>query len=457
VDVSTKDRSLSELGLALARSLIGDLASLGHGIEVAGGVARYARAPVEGSNRTFYREAHVRLHDAHLHEQRDRILELEDHLAPRFIEGVDVDLSAVAPRLRAVDLRRASATSARDRAAVEYIRSYQTVGSKMSVGRENAFILEDLGQPSVPIMGALVLASPRYFQPRRDEVLGWPTPSGLAGLGEADRSRWRAVREAGLRRIMHVAICCALPPYSQLGAARLLAVAPFTPEVQQAFVGRWRGSDADPDLAFVTTTSSMGRTGTPFQNLRPALYFDPGISPHRGEKWNRDAKLYARLGEVHPWRRDVAIRAPEPYANFRTLMSEETKDLADQFIVAEQLGDGISDRSLNRAIRRIGLSPEVFRGNPIGVFIGAIDRESVEAVATGVPRRNRPVLSWELAVRKFRSDFGAEPDPERKTGVDKTARAEAVVARRARAKAVKMDDILLSRRHVEEAAGQFGD
>jgi DNA invertase Pin-like site-specific DNA recombinase len=65
-------------------------------------------------------------------------------------------------------------------------------------------------------------------------------------------------------------ICCALPPYSQLGAARLLALAPFTSVVVDDFTTRWfdRRGNPDPDLAVVTTTTSMGMTGTPFQTLR---------------------------------------------------------------------------------------------------------------------------------------------------------------------------------------------
>ena len=57
----------------------------------------------------------------------------------------------------------------------------------MSVGRENAYILEDLGRSPPTVMGALVLASPRYYQPRRDEVLGWRPPSGLKTMSDAGR------------------------------------------------------------------------------------------------------------------------------------------------------------------------------------------------------------------------------------------------------------------------------
>lgn len=437
---------LSQLGIAFAKSLIGDLAILGYAIEIVDNVPRYSLASVQGTNRSFYREAHLYLHEAQLKRRLDEVLALEEALGGTFIEGRDLDLAAVRPILRPVDMRRGSGTLSRDRAAVEYLRSYQTVGSKMSVGRENAFILEDVGQTEARLMGVLVLASPRYFQPRRDELFGWPTPSVLHRRAPAEQAHWRAVRESGLIRMMHVAICCALPPYSQLGAARLLAVAPFTSEVRGVFESRWRHKDADPDLALVTTTSSMGRTGTPFQDLRTALFFDPAKSAPRGEKWNRQARLYARLADTHPWRPDEKIAAPELFANFRSLVTDETLRIAEAFLVERSVNAGGRDQVLARAMRLVGVGPRIFQGNPVGVFVGAVDRESIEAVAAGQPRARRPVASWEMAVRKFRRDFGAEPDPERKTGADWQARATAVAARRARAEQVGMADILLSQR-----------
>jgi hypothetical protein len=453
---------LSDLGIAFARSLIGDLACLGHQIEIVDGVPRYCFGSVQGTHRSFYRDAHLRLHEAQLRGRLDRILELEADIGGAFAEGGNLDFEAVTPRLRPVDMRRESGAVRRDRAVVQYLRSYQTVGSKMSVGRENAFILEDVGQTEKRLMGVLVLASPRYFQPRRDEVLGWPTPSRLRPLTDAEQAHWRAVRESGLIRMMHVAVCCALPPYSQLGAAKLLAVAPFTGEVRRVFETRWRHKDPDPDLALLTTTSSMGRTGTPFQDLRTALYFDPAKSAPRGEKWNRHARLYARLADTHPWQPGVPIASPELFANFESLVTDKTRRIADSFLAERSLQAKSPDQALAHAMRLVGLGAHIFRGNPVGVFLGAIDRESIEAVATGRPRVVRSVASWEMAIGKFRRDFGAEPDPERKTGADWQARAEAVAARRARAQQVQTTDILLSQRLIrhrmqDDADGKEAD
>jgi hypothetical protein len=407
---------LSELGLHLARSLLRDLAPLGYSLEIDADEIRYGqRTPASQKYREFYRDAHVKLHLARLREKLAAVRNFEEEYGPTvFIEGKDLHLAAITPQLRAVDLSNSGNSSSRDRAIVNYVRAYQTVGSQMSVGRENAFILEDVGHPNAPVMGVLILASPRYFQPRRDEVLGWSAPVRLRSISDAERERQKQIRVYGLRRMMHVAICCALPPYSHLCAAKLLAIAPLTGPVRDDFIARWkdhgRHPDRDPDLALVTTTSSMGITGTPYQNLKTTQLFDRAISAPRGAKWNADGKLYARLGDAHPWQQGVKMLSPETFANFEKLVSEETRAAAKTLVVAENLGGPNSKRAFNRALSSIGLNGLIFRGNPIGVFMGAVDRESIEAIAIGNPRQNRPILSWNLAVQKFRSDFGEAPD-----------------------------------------------
>jgi hypothetical protein len=104
------------------------------------------------------------------------------------------------------------------------------------------------------------------------------------------------------------------------------------------------------------------------------------------------------------------------------------------------------NRVLDQAIAHVGLSSLIFRGNPMGTFIGALDRESIEAVGSGKPRRRKPTLSWKLAVDRFRSDFGAAFAPIVISGVDKAARASAITKRQQRANETRLSDIRLSMR-----------
>lgn len=227
---------------------------------------------------------------------------------------------------------------------------------------------------------------------------------------------------------------------SHLGAARLLALAPFTSIVRDDFASRWYHyrKNRSPDLALVTTSTSMGITGTPFQSLRPAKYLDPANAALRGKVWNREGVIYARLGLSHPWKSDVPIRSPEIFADFSALVSPATRTLA------LRLARNAGSDELQDAMLQVGITANIFRGNPIGIFLGALDRPSVEAVAAGRSRANRPILSWDMAVQQFRSDFGEAEHATKMPGVDPVSRSQAVAKRRDRAIRVQWSDILLS-------------
>jgi len=448
---------LSEAELSFAESLVSDLGPLGYSLTREGEVLTFQqRVPASiREYRTFYRAAHAKVHANLLRPNIEEIVAFENDIgADIFIDGTALDLGRIEPILRPVNLH-APDTSPRDKAIVEYIRAYQTVTSRKAVGKENVYILEDRGQLKSTVMGVLVLTSPRYYQARRDEVLGWLSPSRIRSLSERQQARQKRVRLAGLDRMMHLSICCALPPYSQLGTARLLAVAPFTKIVREDFARRWARKDSD--LAIVTTTTSMGITGVPFQALRRGKFVDQENAELLGDNWNKAGKLYARLGDVHPWKASTPIKSSEIFANFGKLISAETYAKASLLLSTDGSSSLSPNKVLDRALNELGLSGRGLRGNPLGVFIGALDRQSIEAVASGKPRTKRPVLNWDLAVQQFRSDYGEASDPTKKPGVNKDERAAAIKRRRERAVNVRREDILLSRRFLAELKGDVTD
>jgi hypothetical protein len=415
---------ITNLELSFVESLFEDLGPLGLAISIEGAQLRITQTvPSEPVDyRTFYGEAHRRLHRNIIGGRLPPILEFEEKYGPSvFIEGKDLTLGAIDPHLRAVDLTQKAHPSTRDKAIVDYLRTYQTVASHQSVGRENAYILEDHGHADLPVMGVLVLSSARFYQPHRDEVLQWPSPKELDNLSLRRQAKAKRVRLAGLNRIMQVAVCCALPPYSVLGAASLLAVAPFVSEIRDDFKARWhdRKRNKDPDLVGVTTTTSMGLTGTPFQALYVSMFFDPASSDPKGAKWNDDNTIYSRLGARHPWRPNVRILAREPYANFRCLLSSRTWNLAlavagpninpkHREYLLQQVSPQTRSKLLRHVIEHVGLSNRIFQGNPVGIFLGAVDRPALEALKEGRPRESRPVLSWDKAVARFKNEFDTE-------------------------------------------------
>jgi len=447
---------ISDPELSFARSLLQDLAPLGFHIHVDNGQVRFSQTAPHSTHscRDFYAQAHRLLHRKIIAEKRAQIIDFETTFGDAvFVEGKQLDLSLIDPRLRPVDLTRKASPAPRDLAIVDYVRMYQTVPSRRSVGRENVYILEDYGPSSRPVMGVLVLASPRYYQPHRDEVLRWPSPSEARSLSVRRQQRAQKIRLAGLNRIMQVAVCCALPPYSRLGAASLLAVAPFTPIVREDFQRRWyhRRSNKDPDLVAVTTTTSMGLTGTPFQALYTSMFFDSHSSDIRGEKWNRHNAIYARIGRTHPWLPNMTIRASDPRVDFQSLISDRSWNLAlavagplinpkRRDSILASMPPKLRQQMLKFALDRIGLSTRIFCGNRIGVFLGAIDRPSLASLIEGRPRSVRPSLSWEKAVRRFKSEYGCAQLGQRLS----EDRQRAVRDRAARALGTTRDDILLS-------------
>jgi hypothetical protein len=234
-------------------------------------------------------------------------------------------------------------------------------------------------------------------------------------------------------------------------------MAPFTKIVREDFEERWKkATRTDSDLAIVTTTTSMGTTGVPFQALRRGKFVDEINAQLLGDNWNKLGNLYSRLGDTHPWRRDRPIKAAEIFASFGQLMTAQTYKRAKVLVGTTNEFSELSDlKALDRAMRHIGLNRRIFRGNPIGVFIGALDRQSIEAVASGEPRTKRPVLDWDVAVRQFRSDFGEAVDPTKKPGVKTDERAAGIMKRRERAGKVKLEKILLSRILLAESRSEL--
>jgi hypothetical protein len=322
---------LSDEENSFVASLISDLTDLGYKFLIEDRIVSCSqKMPTSVEQyREFYYKAHGRLHLERLRENVERIVSFEKTFGDSvFLEGKALDVAAIQPKLRAVDLRRKAQPDLRDIEIVAYLRLYQTVGSRRSVGRENVFILEDSGNSNA-VMGVLVLASPRYYQQKRDEVLGWPTPSMTKSLLPEERTQAEDRRLYGLKRMMQVSIWCALPPYNHLGVARLLATAPLSDFVRNDYANRWGESDNyDSDLAIVTTSTSMGMTGTPFQNVRCASKMTKDNILIRGSNWNSDGDVYARLGERHPWNRLVELKSKNTFANFRPLLSEATYERA---------------------------------------------------------------------------------------------------------------------------------
>jgi hypothetical protein len=119
----------------------------------------------------FWERAHQVRHLALLREQAPTIMALEERLEDIFVKTDVFQPSAVQPVLESIDFK-----NNRHIDIVQYLSLYQTVTSRKLVGRRMGLLLWDDGQTGHrPLIGAAILASPRFSQRTRDRYLDWLT------------------------------------------------------------------------------------------------------------------------------------------------------------------------------------------------------------------------------------------------------------------------------------------
>lgn len=122
-----------------------------------------------------------------------------------------------------------------------YAKLSQSVPSAPRAGRRIRLLVMDVGQPREALIGVIELASPVFSMACRDEAFGW------IGSDGADR------RVSGLRRVMDLSTCLALPPYANLRAGKLLAVLAASDVVTDVFQLRY-----GERLASIVATCATG-------------------------------------------------------------------------------------------------------------------------------------------------------------------------------------------------------
>ncbi|MCV7286883.1 DUF4338 domain-containing protein [Mycolicibacterium wolinskyi] len=416
-------------------SLLDDLAPLGFAGERSGeqvSVTLTQPATLEESA-TFWDQAHQHRHLTVITQHAETILEFEARHADVFAQMRVFQPSAIRPVLEIVDF-----SDRRHRAIVEYLGLCQSVMSRRRVGRQMGLLVWDHGQTAHrPLIGAAVLASPRYSQRLRDGYLGWAPhyPKTSARHDPHETS----VREAGLGRMMQLSMAYALPPYSLLSGSRLIAMAPFTDVGQEAFAGACRHEE-DPDLAAVVTTTGKGPSGFPFRNQRI------------GQLSNRtiEADSQAR-GDVFAHIRPYGSSAL--YASFEDLVSSGTVRMACDLMRTEEpkqfsSAKHVERMSMSYCLKRLSLSRDIFRGNEMGVHIGMLGAETRAHLADGTPRPHgqRPRLDWDTVVAVWTQRFLPASDGVAEAA-DEKDRVQHLAARRrrnARGKSCRQSEILLS-------------
>ena len=408
--------------------LLRDLAPLGHRAEPSpdGTLSITTTMPAsDKAGQSFCDPAHELRHHALIASRADDIAAFEAKHSDVFARMQLFQPSAVRPALEIVDFK-----NDRHRDIIDYLALYQSVTSRKRVGRQMGLLVWDRGQTDhFPLIGAAVLASPRFSQRLRDQHIGWKPDYPRTSRHFDPQAR--AIREAGLARMMQLSVACALPPYNLLSGAWLAALAPFTEIGQQAFARAVRTPDADPDLATIITTTGKAPSGAPFRGHRVNQLTNGRVEASPRASGNVFARARPAAG-VPPLR-----------ASFEALVSPEAKRRARDLFAAEEPTRYATARDFDRAaisyaLRRLGLHRSLFDGNEIGVPIGMLGADTEAHLRDGTvrPHSKRPRIVWEQAVAVWTKKFLPQSDSVRETATPETI-AEHRAARQRRSQAAR--------------------
>lgn len=396
--------ALSPAWFEFLLALIRDLEPLGHfaRVDKDGALEIGTINPLDRGDRRYedrWRNAHDLRHGALLRQHRDEILAFEAKYPWLFVDMSTFQPSAVRPELEIVDFRNPAHAE-----IVEYLKLYQSVTTGRAVGRRMGLLIWDVGQGFPPrLFGAAILASARFFQGIRDARLGW-APDFPKTSKHHDPAA-RAIRLAGLERIMQLSLACALPPYNQLSGAWLAALTPFTAAGLEAFRGSLKNKgDPNADLAAVATTTGMAVSGTPFRGHRIGQ-----LAP-QGTLAAPDAS-----GDIYS-RGKPSAALPPLRASFEGLVSVKVWEMARALFAEERPEQFARLRNPDRsamayALRRLGFHRSLFQGNDMGVHLGVLGPKTLEYLRSGAPRPAgaRPLLDWNQVVDVWARRFLPAP------------------------------------------------
>jgi hypothetical protein len=283
----------------------------------------------------------------------------------------------MAPDWRLVRPEIAICRSPEDKACFDRIRRMQGLPTSAGMGRYiNAILWDKQSNPPHP-MGVIGLSGASYAIQSRDDFLGW---------SHGNKAHVKQNREEGLKRIMHLSVCAAAPPYNRLRVARLLALLALSEPISTEFFTRYGDY-----LVAITTTSAFGLHGSIFRRIRPNRL--------------RPATRYKHLIN------DLYHRIGETSGEYFAIVSDQTRDLAAELLRSESpdlldSARGFGDEGVvKKAMMHVNLPRDLFRFIRMGFFLGYLHRDCLDVLRGNL----LPCFSYSVAVedcvRYWRSDI----------------------------------------------------
>ena len=189
-----------------------------------------------------------KIRTANLADEKDFLVKMEeDGILDQLADGKDIDISKIKPEIRICNTRA-------EKNIYRYYRQSQKVPNSSGVGRRFSALVYDIGQTRDVLMGVIGLAGTAYSIEDRDKFLEWSHIDSKAKI----------VKHAGLRRIMELSICMAIPPYNFLYGGKLMAILSLSNPIQAEFQKRY----PDDMLLALITTGATGNHAPIFNRIR---------------------------------------------------------------------------------------------------------------------------------------------------------------------------------------------
>lgn len=269
----------------------------------------------------------------------------------RFADGCDLDPRQITPELQIC-------RTTEEFALFRYCQLLQAVGPARLTGRQIRAIVIDRGHPIRPIIGVIGLSSSIFTVRVRDEYLGWS-------------ARRLQVKQRGLRHILDLRVCLAVPPYSYFHSGKLLASLAVSDSVQTEFARKY-----GENLLAVVTTCATGPHCPIFHRIMI-----------------KKGGLFRKVGETAGYSTDL----------FHPDTIHLAKRLASRTMPQGRYTKLI--RVLRIALRECGIEPESILqlGVRKGVYIATVSDDSLSVLREGGPGLGSVGLRVEDCIRFWRN------------------------------------------------------
>ena len=316
-----------------------------------------------------------RIRNRFLLSDKDFINTMEDkfNILEYFANGDQISVDKIKPEIRECKTQK-------EKDIYKYCRYLEEVPNTGGVGRRISAIIYDTGQKKEFIIGVLGLSSTGYTLRCRDDFFGWNRKS----IDSFNLLKER--KDDGLRKIMQLSVCSAVPPYNYLYAGKLIALLSLSDPIQQIYKTKYK-----QDLLALVTTGVFGDHSALFNRIQ----INKVIKNEKGER----NELFKKIGNT------------SEYSNL--ILSNKTKEIAKEILkntitytrtVKNPNKNFSSNNELIRAIKICGLNKEILELNRKSVYIGALNNKNLNIIK-GDPLQPSINLSVDQAFNYWKNDF----------------------------------------------------